>query len=365
MLDKMFLVCFVSIGAVGVASWTALIRRKKRGQDLLGRLGGRELIGSPYGLIDVFLVFFAWFGGQFVAVGVAMLLLGVSLEEIPDLSGDEEANLLGIVGLAQLAAITLALVALYVRYCKVGRVGLQALGLQPHRIAKDVALGVLAFTMVIPIVLLIQWLLTLLVDYEHQSLKMLSKDAAPLTFVLVWFVAGIVAPICEEVFFRGTLQAWLQRLGPGRMKSDQILIGGWDEVSGDATKGSGPDQDGNRRADGAIESEPDVANPYRSPQFAGSPIENQKGEAIKNDGRRRSWATQAHWPVYVSAFIFAALHLGQGAAPIPLFVLAVVLGYLYRKTESILPCIVLHMLLNMFSLFWYTLNVIYGVEPML
>ena len=62
MLDTVFLICFVLLGTVGLASWTSVIRKKKRGQDLLGRLGQRDLIGSPYGLIDVFLVFFAWFG---------------------------------------------------------------------------------------------------------------------------------------------------------------------------------------------------------------------------------------------------------------------------------------------------------------
>jgi membrane protease YdiL (CAAX protease family) len=37
-----------------------------------------------------------------------------------------------------------------------------------------------------------------------------------------------------------------------------------------------------------------------------------------------------------------------------------VLGYLYRKTGSISSCIVLHMMLNGFTMFWFTLQVLIG-----
>ncbi len=345
------------IATAGAALWAALVRRKKAGQDLLGGLGERELIGSPFGLIDVFLVFFAWLAGQVIAVGVAMLLLGVSQEELPEIAGDEEAILLGLVGLAQLGGVVMALLVLKFRYCAGGRN--QAIGIQPANVVKDIKLGFAAFAMVIPIVLLIQWLLTLLLEYEHPSLEMLNKDAAPLTFVLVWFVAGLVAPICEEVFFRGTLQAWLQRLSAGRMNSDQILVGGWD--SDKLAKGSAlesppakPSTEMGSESEDALSQD---LNPYRSP---GSNAVNGSSESVSGP---RSWITHSHWPIYVTSAIFACLHIGQGAAPIPLFVLAVVLGYLYRKTESILPCIVLHMLLNTFSLFWFTINVLFGSEP--
>ncbi|MCH8047083.1 MAG: CPBP family intramembrane metalloprotease, partial [Planctomycetes bacterium] len=51
-------------------------------------------------------------------------------------------------------------------------------------------------------------------------------------------------------------------------------------------------------------------------------------------------------PICISSLIFAMLHIGQGAAPIPLFVLALGLGYLYWRTGQLLPCIIVHMLLN-------------------
>ena len=353
MLNAIFLICLFFIGTVGFVSWSAVIRRKKQGQDLLGRLGERNLAGSPLGLIDVFLVFFTWFGGQAIAVGATMFFMGISQADLPTLAGDQQAKLLGIVGWAQLFGIMVSLVVLYFRYGR-GR----AIGLQPF-VLKDVALGSVAFVMVIPIVLMIQYLLTLIFEYEHPSLEMLTKESAGFTFMVVWFAAGFVAPISEEVFFRGTLQAWLQRLGPGRMKSDRILVGGWDYDEASAESVAQPAPVPNQESEATY---PDGSNPYQSPQ-ANSYGASQSEESREANLQPRSWTTQSHWPIYVTAAIFAALHLGQGAAPIPLFVLAVVLGYLYRKTESILPCIVLHMLLNAFSLFWYTINVLYGAEP--
>jgi membrane protease YdiL (CAAX protease family) len=44
------------------------------------------------------------------------------------------------------------------------------------------------------------------------------------------------------------------------------------------------------------------------------------------------------------------MHAAHGPDPIPLFVLALGLGYLYRQTHRILPCIVVHFLLNLLTM---------------
>ena len=59
-----------------------------------------------------------------------------------------------------------------------------------------------------------------------------------------------------------------------------------------------------------------------------------------------SWQPRAYWPIVASSALFAALHAGQGAAPIPLFVLALGLGYLYRQTGCIAAPMIVHMILN-------------------
>ena len=54
--------------------------------------------------------------------------------------------------------------------------------------------------------------------------------------------------------------------------------------------------------------------------------------------------------------MFAAVHYGQGLAPVALFLFGLALGFLYRQTGSIVPCIVLHFFLNFFSMFWLSLD---------
>ncbi|MGL4511605.1 MAG: lysostaphin resistance A-like protein [Lacipirellulaceae bacterium] len=59
---------------------------------------------------------------------------------------------------------------------------------------------------------------------------------------------------------------------------------------------------------------------------------------------------RAWWPIGVSAAAFALAHQGQGYAPAPLFVFALFLGYLYRQTHRLLPCVVAHAAFNAMSL---------------
>jgi membrane protease YdiL (CAAX protease family) len=56
------------------------------------------------------------------------------------------------------------------------------------------------------------------------------------------------------------------------------------------------------------------------------------------------------FPITVSSAAFGLAHFGYGPEPIPLFLLALVLGFLYQRTHRIIPSIVAHGLFNMFSM---------------
>jgi membrane protease YdiL (CAAX protease family) len=55
-------------------------------------------------------------------------------------------------------------------------------------------------------------------------------------------------------------------------------------------------------------------------------------------------------PIGISSLLFALAHFGHGTDPVPLFLLALMLGYTYQRTHHIVPCIVTHMLFNLVSL---------------
>jgi membrane protease YdiL (CAAX protease family) len=114
---------------------------------------------------------------------------------------------------------------------------------------------------------------------------------------LLWLIgvcAVLVAPLVEEFFFRVVLQGWLE----GRQR------------------------------------------------------------AVPREDRLFPWMPTGMMPILISSVLFAGAHAGQWPAPIPLFFLALVLGYLYHQTHRLLPSLVVHMLLNggTFLTLWWAVH---------
>lgn len=326
-LEIFFFLSFVLLIIGSLPLWWKALGRIRSGGAVIEL---RETSECPFGFVDVGLMFLFWLFGQLACIGVAVLLLGINPSKLTELSGSKMAWLTVIVSAGQLVATAGALLLLHLRYRK-----FEVFGLSGPTIGRDIALGALAFVMVVPTILLMQMGLTQWVDYEHETLEMLSKNADALTIGASWFAAVLVAPISEEIFFRGVLQAWFQRMfGGGQLFSEGKVFGGWDKTP-------------NRQED-VIESVmgSETGNPYSAPLGANFLLGNRP-------------PASPLWAILISSGMFAMAHLGQGPAPIPLFVFGMALGYVYYKTGSVIPCIVLHMLLNGFSMFWFTLGTIF------
>jgi membrane protease YdiL (CAAX protease family) len=161
----------------------------------------------------------------------------------------------------------------------------------------DLRTGIAGFLIIVPPVLLLSVVLAKFwKKSEHPVLVGLQQTPdAPLWF---WAAVAVVgtAPLVEEFLFRGVIQNWLNRA--------------W--------------------------------------SFAADSIELPGGEVVPPS---RSAAAFAHdGPVVATAGLFALMHLGHGPDPIPLFFLALGLGYLFRQTNRIWPGWIVHSLLNAFSL---------------
>ena len=113
--------------------------------------------------------------------------------------------------------------------------------------------------------------------------------------------AVLVAPLVEEFLFRVVLQGWLERVWPRGERLTSAMPGA----------PNGPPR--------AIGGSGGLATPAAAP----------------------AWG-----PILTSAGVFAALHLGHGPDPIPLFLLAMALGWLYQRTHRIGPSLVVHFCLN-------------------
>ena len=149
----------------------------------------------------------------------------------------------------------------------------------------DVRLGLMASVMLLPPVLMISALVSLLWPYDHEVLDLLQNVKSPTIFLGMFFATAIVTPGFEEMLFRVLIQGGLQRM-----------------IDRDETVAAEPASD--------------------------------------------AWRPRSYLPIVIASAIFALMHLGQGAAPIPLFFLSLGLGYLYRQTGNITAPLVVHMALN-------------------
>ena len=177
-----------------------------------------------------------------------------------------------------------------------------------------------------------QWLFP--TDATHPFIEMVLQNPQPVYLVPIVVAAVIVAPVVEEFMFRVFLQGWLERLclrgpqttgdPPGRAQGGPTTR----SATGRGRRG--------RRAGLAAHA---MARPTDCPVLT----------SRQTDGsaeRRRPADSRGGCPILVSGLLFALAHAGQGPAPIPLFFLGLGLGYLYQRTHRVLPCIVVHFLVN-------------------
>ena len=322
----------LGLGAVGIAVvfaslsfWYVAINRLIRKQELIPYRRSECVLG----FIDLVAVCVCWLGAQ---VATGSVLGAVAGPEALKLSEEElfaeHGGLLlysnAVLGIASLIACGTYLV---LRYRTTN-----SFGLRLGQLRQQVGYGVVVFTMLVPIVLLIQFLLSLLVKYDHPVLSVLTENPSFVSIFGCWAATVLAAPFVEEFLFRGVFQHWLERLSVSKFTDDQILVGGSSLLAGNA--------------------------------FDNSPTLGAKGEAIgAKDEVDTVQPKFAYWPILVSSSCFALVHWGHGLAPIPLFVLAIGLGYLFRQTGSLIACVTVHFLLNFYSMFVFTVMILLGETP--
>lgn len=193
---------------------------------------------------------------------------------------------------------------------------------------EDLIVGSLAFILMAPPLLVMQLVLTQIFPSKHPLIDLVLNSPEPRYLWASGVAAVVVAPMFEEIQFRVLLQGWLQTVARPEIPVDRWIFGAPTRA-------------------GSIGS--DLSTPAISESPAGSEIVAQTFEP----------RAPAIWPMFVGAFFFAIAHMSHGPDPIPLFFLALGLGWLYRATGRILPSIVVHFLLNLWTLF-VLLATIYG-----
>jgi membrane protease YdiL (CAAX protease family) len=198
------------------------------------------------------------------------------------------------------------------------------LGLTLSRIGPDVVLGgATFFAAILPVGQIQKYLVENVTPYDHPLIKAVKHQPDAWMLSVVAISAIIVAPFAEELFFRVLMQGCFEAVEAKRR---------WLLTVKRSLSGLDP-----------------------SPQAHGTSVTQPR--PIPTVPELAALSRPAAWPIVVTSIVFALMHAGQGAAPIPLFIFSLFLGYVYQRTHRIWPSLVTHMLLNGSSMatLWYVL----------
>lgn len=188
------ILCIAGLVVLAIWSFSTIVSPQR---IKLRKCPGRPSKLNPLHLI---IIFFLWHG---LALGVMELLLFLNFQK-------EQAAIFGGIS-SQIFGIVLALII--AAHCF--RHGLRrGMGLSMRHWLFDTLRGVTGYLAVLPIciglVLLLTWLLPEHWQKKH-SLLVALEEMTPLYKTIIAFSAVILAPLMEELFFRGLLQSMLRK----------------------------------------------------------------------------------------------------------------------------------------------------------
>jgi membrane protease YdiL (CAAX protease family) len=196
--------------------------------------------------------------------------------------------------------------------------GIDGWGLSLRKLPAGIGYGLLGFLVIYPLLVVINAVMEGMIEHfqkrtqeTHETLQLLGRHDISswerLTFVLV---AGLFAPVLEEIFFRGLVQTVFTEKGWGFLPYDNEVLAGSEALATGDSPGLPP---------GAT--------------------------AVSV---RHRWAA-----ILVTSFLFAFIHLMPDSFLV-LFVLAIGLGYVYERTGNLWASITLHAAFNCLNMYLFT-----------
>lgn len=260
---------------------------------------------------------------------------------------------------------------------------------------RQLQMGVIATFATLPIVYLLMAAVTLGTQtaYKHPLLDEIRASATVSSYLLGVLTAVVLAPLAEEFLFRVLIQGWLQswsmsslqqillgaspdqRLARAHLPTDSSTVG----ASAPASQPSDADIITADLADSSSHNAPQLgATPIAgvgllSPSVTAAPPINPWGAstvhvppgyipatatALASPSATQQAPVPPLWPCLVSGVLFGLAHWGYGLSFIPLIILGIVLGLLYRASNSIWPSLIVHLSLNATSMLGLGLSIL-------
>ena len=265
------------------------ITRIRRQQPLLKQW---DLPFSRTDFVDVIIVMIIYMTSQAFAI--------VVVADLDALSTGARFNpilitpLNSAAGLSVMAGGLVALTLIYLR-----RRDFRVMYFRFDKLPRQALIGFVATACVLPSILLINGVVsTFITKYSHPVIDAFLSEMSLSALLSTTFTVVIAAPLVEEFVFRGILMSFIQRIFDRNCSLESLI-------------------------------------------FCNNTV---LPTTVASQG-----LTSRYGAIVITSVLFAGLHVGQGAAYIPLFFLALALGYVTKKTGSIFPAIVMHICLNALS----------------
>jgi membrane protease YdiL (CAAX protease family) len=215
--------------------------------------------------------------------------------------------------------------------------GLADLGLRRQEWARQMGIGVRAALLMTPPVAAIQFLAVRIWHSQpHPVELMVLGKLTPGVAILAVLSTMVLAPLIEELLFRGILQRWLGRFVEDRpFPAATSLENGCSASAADGWSATlEPEHE-------SLLWDSEYAPPRSSPVGAASELLDNGHQPAERLSSRSS-----NLPILFTSILFAAMHLPQWPAPIAIFLLSMALGTVYQRTGSLLAAITMHATFN-------------------
>lgn len=276
------------------------------------------------------LPFLIWMLGSYLTQGI---IAAINVRADSPVISEDLGKLIMATG-GQLTGIVACLVVGGFYY----REGLSGFGFHRKGFLGDLAVMVLALLVIIPILFLLNKITAGAISLfqedfdppQHKLLQSLDvpQQQQPIWAVpMLWISAVLVAPLAEELFFRGVIQTGL------RHAFDEGILASPENMPGFPAATHDTDE--------TTESTRDHEDEKMTPSVPVQRVRRSRGK----------------WPaIVVTGFIFGMVHYAQPHAVPSLILFGIVLGYTYEKRGSLMPCIGLHILFNLKTMIWFSLR---------
>ncbi len=223
--------------------------------------------------------------------------------------------------------LLLVLVPAFVRLTS--RARLNDLGLHWKEWPRQIGIGVRAAMLMTPPVCAVQFVTTRIWRSQtHPVEQMVLENFTLDVAILAVLSTMVLAPLIEELLFRGILQRWLERFvddGSLQAKTSQdseqfVTPKPWNE---------------------STLSDPEYEQPRSILIDAGSELLHSGNHSVEVPV-----SPSLQLPILFTSIVFAAMHLPQWPAPLAIFLLSMALGTVYQRTGSLLASIAMHAAFN-------------------